>query len=314
MGTTAMSSLATHPAEWTDTDGDGVGDNGDVFPDESSQWLDIDGDGYGDNQSGAHPDLFPEDASEWNDTDSDGYGDNRDVFPDDAEEWNDTDDDGVGDNGDDFPSDPTQWSDQDGDGYGDNATGTDPDEFPSDPNEWQDSDGDGVGDNGDDFPYDPTEWNDSDSDGVGDNADFYDFGNGKVRVFVDYYQEDGSGDFWTYGDPFFVIRFDVNFDGMWDYSAQSQIFLDSFSLSDPFSYAVDYPDAYPPSAVVFTIEVYESDVEGNYEVDYNPAAGGSYWTAHTAYWPYGNSWYFDGSADGGYEQDCILQFSIYWSG
>jgi hypothetical protein len=35
--------------EWTDTDGDGVGDNSDAFPFDSSEWADSDLDGIGDN-------------------------------------------------------------------------------------------------------------------------------------------------------------------------------------------------------------------------------------------------------------------------
>ena len=56
-----------------DTDGDGVGDNADVFfyltPSETSDMTD----GVGDNA-----DVFPEDASETLDSDGDG-GDNADV-------------------------------------------------------------------------------------------------------------------------------------------------------------------------------------------------------------------------------------------
>ena len=73
------------------TDSDGVGDNSDVFPLDSSEWIDTDSDGVGDNS-----DVFPSDSSEWIDTDSDGVGDNSDVFPSDSSEWIDTDSDGVG--------------------------------------------------------------------------------------------------------------------------------------------------------------------------------------------------------------------------
>jgi len=60
----------------------------------------------------------------------------------------------------------TVIADSDQDGIGDNA-----DAFPNDPNETTDSDDDGVGDNADAFPNDPNETTDSDGDGVGDNAD-----------------------------------------------------------------------------------------------------------------------------------------------
>ncbi|MEM7082063.1 MAG: H-type lectin domain-containing protein, partial [Pseudomonadota bacterium] len=103
------------------------------------------GDGVGDNG-----DAFPNDPTETADSDGDGVGDNADVFPNDPAETADSDGDGVGDNGDAFPNDPTETADSDGDGVGDNA-----DAFPNDPTETADSDGDGIGDNADPFPNDP---------------------------------------------------------------------------------------------------------------------------------------------------------------
>lgn len=60
----------------TDTDGDGVVDAEDAFPNDPTETTDTDGDGVGDNS-----DAFPEDASESADTDSDGIGDNSDPTP-----------------------------------------------------------------------------------------------------------------------------------------------------------------------------------------------------------------------------------------
>ena len=132
--------------------------------------VDSDGDGVLDGQ-----DAFPDDASESADSDNDGVGDNADDFPLDGTETTDSDGDGVGDNADLFDDDPTQTSDADGDGYGDNASGTNGDVFPNDGSEWADSDGDGVGDNADAFPNDATETADTDEDGVGDNGDAFPF-------------------------------------------------------------------------------------------------------------------------------------------
>ncbi len=131
-----------------DSDGDGIPDETDVFPNDASEWLDSDGDGVGDNA-----DVFPSDVNEWLDSDGDGVGDNADVFPNNAEEWLDSDGDNVGDNSDAFPNDETEWLDSDGDSVGDNS-----DVFPEDGQEWLDSDADGVGDNADAFPNDPTRW------------------------------------------------------------------------------------------------------------------------------------------------------------
>jgi len=142
--------IAQHWNDGIDSDGDGVADNQDPFPNDPTESSDADGDGVGDNG-----DAFPNDPEESADGDGDGVGDNGDAFPNDPEESADGDGDGVGDNGDAFPSDPAEWADSDGDGVGDNG-----DAFPSDPAEWADSDGDGVGDNGDAFPNDPTRWED----------------------------------------------------------------------------------------------------------------------------------------------------------
>jgi len=79
----------------TDTDGDGVADNADIFPNDSSETIDSDGDGVGDNA-----DDFPYDATETVDTDGDGVGDNTDAFVNNADEFNDSDGDGIGDNAD----------------------------------------------------------------------------------------------------------------------------------------------------------------------------------------------------------------------
>ena len=146
-----------------DSDGDGVPDVNDKFPNDPNEVVDSDGDGVGDNS-----DAFPRNAKEKADSDGDGVGDNSDAFPNDPKESADSDGDGVGDNGDAFPRDATEVADSDGDGVGDNS-----DAFPANVNESKDSDGDGIGDNSDKFPKDSTEWVDSDGDGVGDNKDAF---------------------------------------------------------------------------------------------------------------------------------------------
>jgi hypothetical protein len=149
-----------------DSDGDGVLDGQDRFPNDATQTDDADGDGYGDNPDGNNADAFPSDSSEWADSDDDGVGDNADAFPNDPTETTDSDGDNVGDNADAFPNDGSETADSDDDGVGDNA-----DAFPNDPTETTDSDGDNVGDNADAFPDNAAESADTDMDGVGDNAD-----------------------------------------------------------------------------------------------------------------------------------------------
>ena len=82
----------------------------------SDEIADTDGDGVKDNK-----DEFPEDINENLDSDNDGVGDNLDAFPNDPTESKDSDGDGVGDVSDDYKHDPTEWADSDGDSVGDNA-------------------------------------------------------------------------------------------------------------------------------------------------------------------------------------------------
>jgi len=187
-----------------DTDGDGVADAEDKFPNDPKEWGDLDGDGIGDNADedkdgdgvNNDKDEYPEDPKRYGkDTDGDGTPDKYDAFPKDPKEWSDTDGDGIGDNSDKdrdgdgiknsddkYPDDPKRsgQKDSDGDGIADIN-----DAFPDDPKEWRDLDKDGIGDNSDedkdgdgypndkdDLPEHKTEWKDTDGDGVGDNIDF----------------------------------------------------------------------------------------------------------------------------------------------
>jgi hypothetical protein len=164
-----------------DTDGDGVPDDEDDFPEDPTEWVDTDGDGTGNNADLDDDDdgLTDEEEAELGtdpllkDTDGDGTNDGPDVFPLDPSETEDTDGDGIGNNAD---------LDDDNDGVPDLM-----DAFPLDPMETTDTDGDGIGNNADDdddnddvpdiddaFPLDASESVDSDDDGTGDNADLDD--------------------------------------------------------------------------------------------------------------------------------------------
>jgi len=79
-----------------DKDLDGISNENDAFPNDSTEWKDSDGDGIGDNQD--------------YDDDNDGYNDTVDAFPNDANEQEDNDLDGIGNNAD---------LDDDNDGYND---------------------------------------------------------------------------------------------------------------------------------------------------------------------------------------------------
>jgi len=175
-----------------DTDGDGVPDVEDIFPDDPTETLDTDGDGIGNNADDddgdgiiGRLDNCPNLANtEQADLDGDGVGDVCDLdrdgdgtpnffddFPDNAAESRDLDADGVGDNEDldddgdgvpdeedDAPADPSLQYDYDGDGIDDVLWDTD-------------DDNDGVIDSQDLFPLDSKESADFDGDGIGDNAD-----------------------------------------------------------------------------------------------------------------------------------------------
>ena len=192
----------------TTDQGDGVVD---AFPTDGSQWSDTDGDGYGDNPDPATtPDACiaqfgtsTEDRFGCPDSDGDGWSDDGDWAPSDPEQWKDSDSDGYGDEyyfevvnaflhvnqrGDAFPNNPTQWNDSDGDGWGDNyadqswnefrdATwpgiivpgATEIDQFPLNNNQWLDTDGDWWGDNqvGDDADACPSIYGNSTADRYG---------------------------------------------------------------------------------------------------------------------------------------------------
>ena len=162
-----------------DSDGDGVVDVEDAFPEDPFQWADEDEDGVGDNGAVASGDDCPGEYGTSSispiegcpDSDGDGWADSIDIFPDDEFQWRDSDGDTYGDNhrwenntiddpespgnfillrmeyGDAFPDDSSQWNDRDGDGRGDNPNGTMPDAFPNRVTQQTDIDLDGFGDN-----------------------------------------------------------------------------------------------------------------------------------------------------------------------
>lgn len=137
-----------------------VSHGADAWPFDSTQWSDSDGDGYGDNSSqfATNPDSFPDNIGAAEDNDSDGYPDRWTEFydiTDDVTENDgggllldacpgvtgnstspypgcpDADGDGWMNSEDAFPLEPTQWLDFDSDGFGDNPAGYQADECPT---------------------------------------------------------------------------------------------------------------------------------------------------------------------------------------
>ncbi len=197
--------LPSTPSQWLDQDGDGYGDNASgIFPDSCPGVFgnstiagygcpDTDGDGLSDED-----DAFPNDPTRSQDSDSDGFDDLEDDCrftagnsTEDRLACPDTDADGYSDvtiavgNGtgwnksdgaDAFPTEPSQWNDSDGDGYGDELSGFQGDDCPTEEGYSNvgtfgcpDGDNDGVSQDGDAFPGDDTQWEDQDGDGYGDN-------------------------------------------------------------------------------------------------------------------------------------------------
>ena len=184
--------LENDSSQWLDTDGDGYYDNANPatnWDDCPTIWgnstfdlqgcVDSDGDGVSDIG-----DPWPNDPTRSSDTDGDGFSDGEDACPNYAgnSTWIlkgclDADGDGRTIEYDSFPSDETQWNDTDGDGFGDEVTGNLADDcIDSAGYSWQngtlgcpDSDSDGWADHEDIFNNDSTQWADGDSDGFGDN-------------------------------------------------------------------------------------------------------------------------------------------------
>ena len=166
-----------------------IADGADAFYQDATQWSDTDGDGYGDNwddptwnttrlnmsigvyhDGATYPDACPLRAGE-------SFEDRIGCPDPDADGWSDPDGNWTSaDGADDFPNEGSQWRDRDGDGHGDNLLGFEPDRFPDNPSQWSDVDGDGWGDNQaegatqvDMFPTESSQWADLDRDGFGDN-------------------------------------------------------------------------------------------------------------------------------------------------
>lgn len=121
-----------------DSDGDGIVDSLDAFPNDSTETADSDGDGLGDNlelqlltdphNSDSDNDSIIDSVEVAlgtnplsNDSDGDGIPDDQELNLGQNPSSDDTDGDGVSDSEDAFPANPSEWLDSDGDGVGNNA-------------------------------------------------------------------------------------------------------------------------------------------------------------------------------------------------
>ena len=158
-----------------DSDGDGMSDDNDDFPNDPLRAGDADADGLDDALEDDCSNVFGTstiDRLGCPDSDGDGVSDTD-------QSWT------TNQGGDAFPMDNSQWADSDGDGYGDELLGTQGDACNSvqgtssaDRFGCPDSDGDGwsnadsnwqIEDGADSFPNEISQWSDIDGDGFGDN-------------------------------------------------------------------------------------------------------------------------------------------------
>lgn len=150
-----------------DSDGDGIPDSRDDFPSNPAEWYDTDNDGIGNNADTDDDNDGLSDVDEVTvhgtnpldpDSDDDGVNDGTEVAIGTDPLDPDEDNDGVLNGADNCPllANANQ-ANFDGDSLGDVC---DPDD-----------DNDGVSDGNDQFPFDPSESADNDNDGIGNNAD-----------------------------------------------------------------------------------------------------------------------------------------------
>ncbi|MDH7508929.1 MAG: hypothetical protein QHH00_05970 [Methanomassiliicoccales archaeon] len=151
---------------------------------------------------------------------------------------------------------------------------------------------------------------DNDGDGIADSQDFYDYGNGKIKVSITSYQGDESADLFSASDPYFAIYVYYPADSYYYYDYdQSAVFQDAEYLDNPFYAVFDIPDN--ATSISFVIKVYESDVGEPQMMDYNPSASVEFWVVQTVDAPFSGDWSNDGSEDGiSSEVDCELSYSI----
>jgi len=198
-----------------DSDGDGIGDITDAFPNDIAASIDTDGDGHpnswnagktqADSTTGLTLDAIPNDPAASVDTDGDGYPDAWNAGKTQADST-------TGLTLDAIPNDPAASVDTDGDGYpdawnagktqADTTTGLTLDAIPNDLAASIDTDGDGHPDSWnagktqadsttgltlDVFPTNALGWMDADGDGIGDTWE--------IRIFGDLTTATATSDF-----------------------------------------------------------------------------------------------------------------------
>ena len=190
------------------------------------------------------------------------------------------------------------------------------DAFPRDASEQADSDGDGVGDNADVFPNDKSETLDSDSDGVGDNADFLDSGDGVVSITIDRFDflgyEESYNRWRYYPNPWFEVKLDVNGDGSYDITYESEMFTEVLEIEDIINVTINVEDGL--GSLGFRIIAYdvwsvsETNVTDYEIIDYT-SLDQAKWVDHEIALPFDGVWESSGVGDLD-TPDCALDYSM----
>ena len=246
---------------YPDTDRDLVFDKIDQLPHLSGQWTDSDGDGYGDNPLGPQFDSCPTENRTssllifgCNDYDNDGYADSVDTCNNvRGFSWlgrtgcGDFDQDGWSDNkisyqgGDLFSNNWKQVFDSDGDGYGDNHG-------PDCCTTWYDTNAQP----GDAFPYDRKQYFDLDGDGFGDNTSDLEGGD-HCRFDFGTSRFDRNGcidsDFDGYSDPTPGWS-EIDGADMWPFDPTQWADSDGDGFGDNSSFNATNPDAFPNNIAI----------------------------------------------------------------
>jgi len=109
---------------------------------------------------------------------------------------------------------------------------------------------------------------DSDGDGIRDDEDFFDHGNGGVRIRVASFQGE-CGNWWGPCKPIFEVGVDTDYDGDYDVSERVGPLVGN-DLVNPFNHLFDVPD----SATKIRFKLVITDDDGGEKIDWtNDRAG-----------------------------------------
>mgnify|MGYP006102318567 CR=1 FL=1 len=259
-----------------DRDGDGVSDSEDVFPDNYYEQYDSDDDGLGDNGDNC---PYQRNSNQF-DFDSDGQGDECDY---------DDDGDGVSDYLDDCTYGSKYGTDTDGDGCKNTEDNDDDDdgledwndECPTGETNWYststtDFDGDGCMDSTEDY--------DDDNDGYSDYQDWFDKGDGGLRLELTsfsawsngwYDSDDSNPDVYAYIGVDWTCS-DGNPDWYYyQYSVNSEAFTLTNWLNENWN--IDET----ATTVCVSVQIWDDDAFDDDILDYREGDGSYYyWTFH----------------------------------